>query len=141
MPICLQPYDIMIVGWQLSWRVMTKTRGNFQFKAGNDQVHIKWMKKIKKVHVLSHSMSTTTHPFTGNTKTQQIDDSTKLGLMVYIMNWWCKQVGVWVIFESRNPPILLRHANSLSMSNFNAFINSLKKFQRWPHSQVTVARV
>jgi hypothetical protein len=45
-------------------------------------------------------------------------------------------VGVRVKFESRNPPILLRHANSLSMSNFNAFINSLKKFQRWPHSQV-----
>ena len=141
MPICLQPCDVMIVGWQLSWRVTTKTRGNFQFKARNDQAHIKWRKKMKKVHVLSHSMSTKMHPFTGNTKTRQIDDSTKLGFMVYMMNWWWKKVGVWVKFESRNPPISLRHANSLSMSNFNAFRNSLKKFQSWPHSQVIVARV
>ena len=84
---------------------MTKTRGNFQFKAGNDQAHIKWRKKIKKVHVLSHSMSTTMHPFTGNTKTRQIDDSTKLGFMVYMMNWWWKKVGVSVKFESKNPPL------------------------------------
>ena len=141
LPICLQPCDLTIIEWQLSWRVMTKTREKFQFKARNDQAHIKWRKKIKKVHLLSHSMSTTMHPFTGNIKTQQIDDSTKLGFMVYMMNWWWKKVGVWVKFESINPPISLRHANNLSMSNFNAFINSLNKFQCWPHSQVIVARV
>ena len=128
MYICLQPCDLMIVGWQLSRRVMTKTRGNFQFKARNDQAHIKWRNKIKKVHVFSHSMSTTTHPFTGNTKTRQIDDSTKLGFMVYMMNCWWKKVCVWVKFESRNPPISLRHANSLSMKNFSAYISLLSFF-------------
>ena len=56
-----------------------------------------------------------------------------IGFMVYMMmNWLWKQVGVWVKFESRNPPISLRHANSLSMSNFNVVGNSLKKFQHWP---------
>jgi hypothetical protein len=50
-------------------------------------------------------------------------------------------MGVRVKFESRNPPMSLRHVDSLSMSNFNAFGNSSKKFQRWPHSQVTVARL
>jgi len=50
-------------------------------------------------------------------------------------------VGVGVKFESRKPPMSLRHENSQSMSNFNAFGNRLKKFQRWPHSQVTVAHV
>ena len=39
----------------------------------------------------------------------------KIGCMVYMMNWWWKKVGVWVKFEARNPPILLRHVNSLSM--------------------------
>ena len=57
--------------------------------------------------------------------------------MFYMMNWWWKKVGVRVKFDSRNPPISLRHVNSLSMSNCNAFRNSLKKFQCWPHSQVT----
>jgi hypothetical protein len=44
-----------------------------------------WNNEMK-INVLSHSMSTTMHPFTGNTKTRQIDDSTKLGFMVYMMN-------------------------------------------------------
>ena len=87
-----------------------------------------------KINVLSHSMSITTYPFTGNTKTRKIDDSTKLGFIVYIMNLWWKKVDVWVKFESRNPLISLRHANSLSMSNFNAFRNSLKTIQHWTHS-------
>jgi hypothetical protein len=34
-------------------------------------------------------------------------------------------VGVSLKFESRNPPISLRHANSLSMTNFSAYISLL----------------
>ena len=65
----------------------------------------------------------------------------KLGFMVYMMNWWWRKVGVSVKFESRNPPILLRHVNSLSRWNFNAYKYSLKTFQHWPHSHVIVARL
>ena len=65
----------------------------------------------------------------------------KLGFMVYMMNCSWKKVGVSLKFESRNPPISLRHANSLSMTNFSASRNCLKKFQCWPHLQVHVVDV
>ena len=42
------------------------------------------------------------------------------------------KVGVSLKFESRNHPISLRHANSLSMSNFNAYRYNLKKFNVGP---------
>jgi hypothetical protein len=37
-------------------------------------------------------------------------------------------VGVSLKFESINPPISLRHANSLSMTNFSAYISLLSFF-------------
>jgi hypothetical protein len=42
------------------------------------------------------------------------------------------------MFESGNPPILSLHASSLTMSNFNPYKHKLKKFQRWPHSHVSM---
>ena len=51
----------------------------------------------------------------------------KLGFMVYKMKWWWKKVGVSLKFESKNHPISLRHANSLSVTNFSASRNCLKK--------------
>ena len=45
-----------------------------------------------------------------------------------MMNWWWKKVGVSLKFESKNPPISLRHANSLSMTNFSAYISLLSFF-------------
>ena len=45
-----------------------------------------------------------------------------------------KVLGVlFIYFESGDPPISLRHVNSLAMSNFSAYINNLKKFQHSPH--------
>ena len=40
---------------------------------------------------------------------------------------------MWVIFESWNPPIVSRHASTITMSSFGAYKHKLKKFQRWPH--------
>jgi hypothetical protein len=42
-------------------------------------------------------------------------------------------VGTPGILESRNPRIPSRHVSSLTMSNFNAYMNSLNEFQCWPH--------
>ena len=42
------------------------------------------------------------------------------------------------ILESWNPPIALRYVSNLTMSNFNAYMHSLKKFQHWPHSLLTM---
>jgi predicted membrane protein len=47
-------------------------------------------------------------------------------------------VGTSNILKSRNPPILSRHVSNLTMSNFNAYRHRLKKFQRWPHSLLTM---
>ena len=47
-------------------------------------------------------------------------------------------VGTSYILESWNHPILSRHLSILNMSNFDAYMYSLKKFQRWPHSLLTV---
>ena len=43
---------------------------------------------------------------------------------------------VWVMFESRNPPILSVHVCCPNMSwNFSPYKNKLeKKNQHWPHS-------
>ena len=71
--------------------------------------------------------------------------TTNDGISNYMMNWrwkwgWSQRdrVGVWVIFESQNPPVPSRHAIILTMSNFSAYRNNLKKIQCWLHSQVTV---
>ena len=42
------------------------------------------------------------------------------------------------ILESWNPPITWRHVSSLTMSSFDAYRQSLKKFQCWPHSPLNV---
>ena len=42
------------------------------------------------------------------------------------------------ILESWNPPIPSRHVFSLTMSNFDAYMHILKKFQRWPHSLLII---
>jgi len=42
------------------------------------------------------------------------------------------------ILKSSNPPIPSRKLSSLTMSNFDAYKHRLKKFQRWPHSLLTV---
>jgi hypothetical protein len=42
------------------------------------------------------------------------------------------------ILKSQNPPISSRHVFNLTMSNFNAYMHILKKFQRWPHSLLTI---
>jgi hypothetical protein len=42
------------------------------------------------------------------------------------------------ILKSLNPPIPSRQLSSLTMTNFNAYMNKLKKFQRLPHSLLTV---
>ena len=47
-------------------------------------------------------------------------------------------VGTTYILESWNPPILLRHVSSLTMSNFDAYKHILKKIKRWPHSLLTM---
>ena len=47
-------------------------------------------------------------------------------------------VGTSDILESWNPPISSRYISSLTMSNFDAYMHSLKKFQRWPHSLLTM---
>jgi hypothetical protein len=47
-------------------------------------------------------------------------------------------VGKLDILESLNPPILPRQVSSLPMSNFDAYMHNLKKFQRWPHSLLTM---
>ena len=41
-------------------------------------------------------------------------------------------VGTSYILEYINPPIPPSHLYSLTMSNFDAYMHSLKKFQRWP---------
>ena len=41
-------------------------------------------------------------------------------------------VGTSNILESWNPPILSRHVSSLTMSNFDAYMHSLKKFHVGP---------
>jgi predicted membrane protein len=38
------------------------------------------------------------------------------------------------ILKSLNPPILSMHVSNLIMSNFDAYMHRLKKFQCWPHS-------
>ena len=47
-------------------------------------------------------------------------------------------VGTSNILESWNPPIMSRHVSSLTMLNFDAYMHSLKKLQRWPHSLLTM---
>jgi hypothetical protein len=47
-------------------------------------------------------------------------------------------VGTSDILESRKPPITSRHVSTLTMSNFDAYKHILKKFQRWPHSLLTM---
>jgi hypothetical protein len=47
-------------------------------------------------------------------------------------------VGTSNILKYQNPPIPSRQLSSLTMSNFNAYGNRLKTFQRCPHSLVTV---
>ena len=47
-------------------------------------------------------------------------------------------VGTSYILESWNPPIPSRYVSSLTMSSFNAYLHILKKFQRWPHSLLTM---
>jgi hypothetical protein len=47
-------------------------------------------------------------------------------------------VGTSYILESLNTLILSRHVSSLTMSNFDAYRHILKKFQRWPHSLLTM---
>ena len=47
-------------------------------------------------------------------------------------------VGKSYILESWNPPIPSRHVSSLTMSNFDAYNYILDKFQRWPHSLLTM---
>ena len=42
------------------------------------------------------------------------------------------------ILKYQNPPIHSRKLYSLTMSNFNAYGNILKNFQRWPNSLLTV---
>ena len=72
-------------------------------------------------------------------------ETTNDGINDYMINWkwkwgqyWRYIVGVWVIFESWNPPLPWMHPTSLIMSNSNAYKNNLKKFQHWPHSQLIV---
>ena len=47
-------------------------------------------------------------------------------------------VGTLDILESGNPPIPSTLVSSLTMSNFDAYMHKLKKFQRWPHSLLIV---
>jgi hypothetical protein len=47
-------------------------------------------------------------------------------------------VGTSYILESLNPPIPSRHVSSLTMSNCDAYSYILNKFQRWPHSLLTM---
>jgi len=47
-------------------------------------------------------------------------------------------MGTSDILESWNPSIPSRHVSSITMSNFDAYKHSLKKFQRWPHSILTM---
>jgi len=47
-------------------------------------------------------------------------------------------VGTSDILESWNPPIPSMHVSSLTMSNFNAYMHKMKKFQRCPHSLLIV---
>jgi len=42
------------------------------------------------------------------------------------------------ILESWNPLIWSRHVSSITMSNFNAYMHNLKKFQCWSHSLLTM---
>jgi hypothetical protein len=47
-------------------------------------------------------------------------------------------VGKSYILEYLNPPILSIHVSSLTMSNFDAYMHNLKKFQCCPHSLLTM---
>ena len=47
-------------------------------------------------------------------------------------------VGTSYILEYWNHPIPSSHVSSLTMSNFDAYMHSLKKFQRCPHSLLTM---
>jgi hypothetical protein len=47
-------------------------------------------------------------------------------------------VGTSNILKYQNPPIPSRKLSSITMLNFDAYGNSLKKIQRWPHSLLTV---
>ena len=49
-------------------------------------------------------------------------------------------VGTTCILEPWNPPTPWRHASYLTISNFNAYRNKLKEFQRWPLSLLNVWR-
>ena len=42
------------------------------------------------------------------------------------------------ILKSRNTPISLRQVFDLTMSNFDAYRQILKKFQHWPHSLLII---
>jgi hypothetical protein len=44
------------------------------------------------------------------------------------------------MFESGNPPIPSLYVYSITMSNISPYKHKLKKFQRWPHSDVTYKR-
>ena len=47
-------------------------------------------------------------------------------------------VGTSDILESWNPPIPSTHVSSLIISNFDAYMHKMKKFQRCPHSLLIV---
>ena len=47
-------------------------------------------------------------------------------------------VGTSDILESWNPLIPWRHVSSLTMSNFDTYMHSLKRFQHWTHSLLIV---
>jgi hypothetical protein len=69
-----------------------------------------------------------------------IDDNNEMSIMNVDANMDDLKiyVGTLDILESLNPPIPSRHVSSLAMLNFDAYMHSLKKFQRWPHSLLTV---
>ena len=49
-------------------------------------------------------------------------------------------VGTTCILEPRKPPTSWRHVSYLTMSNFDAYRNKLKQFQRWLLSLLNVRR-
>ena len=70
--------------------------------------------------------------------TNDDNDTSMMNIDAKVLHYLKDYVGTLDIPKSWSPPILSRHVSSLTTSNFDAYMHSLKKFQRWPHSLLTM---
>ena len=66
------------------------------------------------------------------------NDTSMMNVNENVLDYLKDYLGTSDILESWNPPIISRHVSSLTTSNFDTYRHSLKKFQRWLHSLLTM---